>query len=382
MRRDDPRSPSDRPFLAEVRAVADALGEGVAICRAGRIAWANARLAELAGVESGAALAQGDFAALFDGDEPPAAGRAVACRVRRPGDARSVVVRGVALAGDEVVFVVQDLTHVQALEEEVLRAGRELARLHREVERLRERTRRESQEREELLTVVAHELRTPATVIAGYARLLLSGKVGPLTDEQRRFLDESVRACQRLNAFLGNLLETARQTAGDWPLEVREAALAPSVEGVAAALKPLLEEKGISVEVRIDPRAAAARFDPVRLEQVLLNLLSNALRHAPAGSAIEVATRALSREGLGFVEVAVADEGPGVPPEERERIFLPWVRAGHGRAAGGLGLGLAICKRIVEAHGGTIRVEPRAAGRGSRFSFTLPAPASAAGREA
>jgi signal transduction histidine kinase len=378
MRRDEARSPARPTALAGVKPVADALGEGLALCRDGRITWANARLAELLGVASADALAGDALAGHFEGDEAPALGRAVACRVSRLDAARSVVVRGLALADGEEVFLVQDQTHVQTLEEELLRTGRELAQLHREVERLRERTRREHTEREELLTVVAHELRTPATVIAGYARLLLSGKVGPLNDEQRRFLEESVRACQRLNAFLGNLLESARQSSGDWPLEVREAALAPSIDGVAASLKPLLEEKAMRIELRLDPRAAAARFDPVRLEQVLVNLLSNALRHAPAGTSIAIDTRPVECNGLPFIEVGVCDDGPGVPAEDRERIFLPWVRVGRGRNVGGLGLGLAICKRIVEAHGGTIRAEARP-GHGSRFAFTLPAPSRADG---
>jgi signal transduction histidine kinase len=371
----------DRWSRAEIQTVAEALGEGLAVCRGGRIVWANARLAELAGVESGAALAGATLADLLEAEEPPAAGRSAAARLRRPGDARSVVVRGVALPGGEEVFLLHDLTHVRALEEEVLRTGRELARLHREVERLRERTRRESDEREELLGVVAHELRTPATVITGYARLLLSEKVGPLTDEQRRFLDETVRACRRLNEFLATLLDSARPPGADWPLEVREAALAPSLDGVAASLKPLLDDKSVRVEVRVDPRAAAARFDPVRLDQVLVNLLSNALRHAPPGSAIEIETQPVACGGLDFVEIAVSDAGPGVPAEERERIFLPYVRAGGGQGADGLGLGLSICRRIVEAHGGAIRVEPRRGG-GSRFAFTLPAPAQRLARSA
>jgi signal transduction histidine kinase len=366
---------------AEIEKVAQALGEGLAVCRGERILWASSRLAELAGVESGAALAGAALGDLLEADEPPAAGRSVSARLRRPGDVRSLAVRGVALAGGDEVFLLQDLTHVRALEEEVLRAGRELARLNREVEKLRERTRRESEEREELLGVVAHELRTPATVITGYARLLLSEKVGPLTDEQRRFLDETVRSCRRLNEFLATLLDTARPPGADWPLEVREASLAPSLDGVAASLKPLLDDKAVRIEVRVDPRAAAARFDPVRLDQILVNLLSNALRHAPPGSAIEVETRPVACGELEFVEVAVSDAGPGVPPEERERIFLPYVRATGGRGAEGLGLGLWICRRIVEAHGGSIRVEPRRGG-GSRFAFTLPAPTRRLARSA
>jgi signal transduction histidine kinase len=145
------------------------------------------------------------------------------------------------------------------------------------------------------------------------------------------------------------------------------------VEGVASFLKPMLETRGLEIRVALDPQLPPARFDPVRVEQVLTNLLANAIRYASAGGTIHVEARPAEREGLTWVEVSVVDDGVGVAPEDRERIFLPYVRAGEERGAGGLGLGLAICKRIVEAHGGSIAVES-APGGGSRFVFTLPAP--------
>jgi signal transduction histidine kinase len=195
----------------------------------------------------------------------------------------------------------------------------------------------------------------------------MSERVGKLNPEQRRFLTESERSCRRLQAFVGNLIEASRQTAGEGPLELREASLESAVRGVVEFLHPLFEERGLRAELELAPDAARARFHPLRLEQVLVNLIGNAIRHTPKGGVVEVATRRVDAE---FVEVAVSDEGPGVPPEERERIFRPWVRAVEGEHAG-LGLGLSICKRIVEAQGGAIAVGD-ARTRGSRFAFTVP----------
>lgn len=267
------------------------------------------------------------------------------------------------------------------LETEVLRTGRALHEANRELAALRERLRGEAAEREELLTVVSHELRTPCTVIQGYNRLLLSGRFGPLSEKQRHFLEESQKSCQRLNAFIGNLLEAARSGLSVGPLEVAEVPLAPLVEGVVRNLAPLLDEQHLRVALALDPEAPRVRCDPPRIEQVLVNLIGNAMGFAPAGSAVEMTSRALAQGGRRFVEIAVLDAGPGVAPGDRERIFDPYVQAGDGRRAGGLGLGLAICRRIVEAHGGRIGVEPRAGG-GSRFAFTLPAPEPRAARDA
>jgi signal transduction histidine kinase len=248
-----------------------------------------------------------------------------------------------------------------------------LAEALREIERLRARLAAELAEREELVTIVSHELRTPLTVIAGFNKLLLSERVGPLNDEQRRFLGESDRSCRRLDAFIGNLIEAARQSAREGPLELCEASLETTVRGVVQFLRPVLEERGLRAELRLAGDAARARFHPLRIEQVLTNLIGNAARYAAKGGRIEIATRLASP---GFVEVSVSDDGPGVPAEDRERIFRPWVR-GRERAEGGLGLGLAICRRLVEAHGGEIDVV-EAAGGGARFRFTVPAAGGAA----
>ncbi|HKE11449.1 MAG TPA: HAMP domain-containing sensor histidine kinase, partial [Myxococcota bacterium] len=299
---------------------------------------------------------------------------------RRMGPPRSVRVRCAPAAPGmrAEVWIVEDIATLRDLEEELLRTSRALHDGNRELATLRERHRHEATEREQLLTVVSHELRTPVTVIAGYARLLLTEKVGPLNSEQRRFLHESAKSCQRLSGFIGNLLEAARDVSADRALEVCETSLAPTIEGVATFLKPLLEEHQLTIRLAFDHEDPRARFDPLRIEQVLTNLLGNAIKYARAGGTIEISTRSVSygssqRAG---VEVCVADDGPGVSPEDRERIFEPYVRAGEASRAGGLGLGLAISKRIIEAHGGEIRVTDRAGGEGASFCFTLPAAAA------
>src|SRR4030095_2457518 len=202
---------------------------------------------------------------------------------------------------------------------------------------LRERLRVEGDEREEILTVVSHELRTPITVIAGFNRLLLGDSAGPLTERQRHFLEESQKSCQRLNNFVANLLEAARHGAYVGPLEVTEAPIRQSIDSVLDLLAPLLRGVGVGAEGDVARGTPPARFDPPRVEQVLANLVGNALRYAPPGSAIQIHARGVRHEGRMLVEVAVSDAGPGVSARDRDRIFEPYAQVEEHRA-GALGL--------------------------------------------
>ncbi|MCC6642436.1 MAG: HAMP domain-containing histidine kinase [Deltaproteobacteria bacterium] len=371
-----------------LRRVGDALSDALVGTRAGRIVWASARLAELAGHEDSASLLGLPFAALFedadDGILDATDGYGAECLVRREeGPPARVTVRricGGEDGGADEVWLLADVTRQRLLESELLRAGRDLHAANREIATLRERVRRELADREELLTAVSHELRTPVTVIVGYARLLLSEKVGALNADQKRFLAETQKSCQRLDAFIGELLEAARSLTETAVLEVSELPVGTVIESVASALVPLLDERKLALRIAPEAAVVYARFDPARVEQVLTNLVGNAIKFAPSGSTIEIGARRLREGDREVVEVAVADAGPGVPETDRERIFEPWVRAGEGCRRGGVGLGLAIARRIVSAHGGKITVAPRAGG-GSVFRFTLPA-ASPAGPEA
>ena len=378
---------ADEPRDDELRRLLDAASDGLALVRMGVVLWANASLARLAAMPEPKDLVGLGLEDLFvDSGHglPGAGGGPIRCRLRRArGEGRAVLVEPVDGPWDptKTALRIRDVTDLHTLESEVLRSGRALHDANRELVALRERHRHEAADREQLLTVVSHELRTPCTVIAGFNRMLLSERFGSLTERQRHFLEESQKSCQRLNSFIGNLLETAREGLSVGPLEVAEAPVAPLLESVAALFEPLLREHEQRIELRVEPGSPRARFDPPRVEQVLTNLVGNALKFAPRASAIEIAVRALRAEGREFVEVSVSDRGPGVEERDRERIFEPYVQGDPGSHAGGLGLGLAICKRIVEAHGGEIRVEEPPGG-GSRFAFTLPAAAALLERSA
>jgi signal transduction histidine kinase len=389
--------------LPEWEGVAALIPSGVVLTQGMEIVWANDRMAELLGVASvdllrGLLLAD-QFSDTGGGLPNPAEPRAIECAlIRADGETRIVSCRPVAArwparrpangSTRSCVWSIEDVSHVRTLEAELLRMSKELHGANRELVGLRERMRRESHEREELLTVVSHELRTPVTIINGYNRLLLCEQVGPVTEEQRRFLAESSKACHRLDAFIGNLLEAGRLASDGEVLEIGHGDLAPVIDAVVELLRPLLHEAELQIEVELAADAGRARFDRLRLDQILTNLVGNAIKFSPNGGTIRIATRLLPREMIAAgiresVEVAVYDEGPGVALPDRDRIFEPYTQVGEQSRAGGLGLGLAICKKLVEAHGGSIAVRARR-DRGSIFVFTLPVadePSSLCGTE-
>jgi signal transduction histidine kinase len=299
---------------------------------------------------------------------------ALECALVRPDGTRRAVAfrRATSRPGAGTCWWVEDVTARRDLEAEMLRAGRELAAANRASESARAELAGERAEREELLSMVSHELRTPLCVVTGYARLLLREEVGPLGAEQRRFLEESLKACTRLDRFVANLLEAARVHKGAPVLELGRERIDLAIESVVEMFRPLFMDRQLTVHLRIAPDASVARCDKVRVEQVLTNLLGNAIRYARRGGVLEIATCALPADPQGrpMLEISVADDGPGVEPSDRTRIFEPYVQGDAGRP-GGLGLGLAICRRLVEAHGGTIGVRERQGG-GACFHFSLP----------
>lgn len=228
---------------------------------------------------------------------------------------------------------------------------------------------RESRQRDELLSTISHELRTPITVIDGFNKLMLTEGPGPLTERQRHCLEESRRSCQRLHLFVANLLEKDRLQEGAVPVSRKSHAVEDLFSAVSAFLEPLIQERGQVLEIHVEPGAERACFDPTAIEQVLVNLIGNALKYGPRGGTIRVEAQPLGGAPA-RIEIAVLDEGPGIPHDDRERIFEPYVRRAEHAGSGGLGLGLAICRRIVCTHGGSIAVSDAPSG-GSRFALTL-----------
>jgi signal transduction histidine kinase len=215
---------------------------------------------------------------------------------------------------------------------------------------------------------VSHELRTPLTAIRGYAELLEDGIGGALSDPQRAYVQKIVAGAGRLERLVDDLLDFARLEAGAFKLEAREVDLARLVAGLGQAFGPQARELQVELHVGTAP-VAPLEADPGRIEQVLGNLLDNALKFTPAGGRVAVAVE--EREAV--VRIAVSDDGPGITPQHLPHVFERFyqVDASSTRRAGGTGLGLAISRALVEAHGGQIGVESEP-GAGSCFWFTLP----------
>jgi signal transduction histidine kinase len=237
------------------------------------------------------------------------------------------------------------------------------------------------------LASAAHELKTPLAVIKGYYDLMLAGSLGKLTDKQRDILEESKESCERLVRLVSMFLNYSALESGKLVLQLRENDLRDCLEEVAKRWSEAFQRKGVKLEASFDPSIPNFRFDYQKVQQAAANLLDNALKHTPAGGMVtlhagphfwerRVAEVAPIQERRRFrlprpnsVEVSVGDTGPGIPAEHHQEIFEDFVRVD--RNTTGMGLGLAIAKRLIQAHRGKIWVESEPVG-GSKFTFLLP----------
>jgi PAS domain S-box-containing protein len=222
--------------------------------------------------------------------------------------------------------------------------------------------------KDEFVALVSHELRTPLTSIIGYVDLVSDEEGGPVTSEQRHFLDVIKRNSQRLLRLVGDLLFVAQVESGKLALETGPVDLAGVARDCLEAARPRADEKEIQLGLVAGP-LRAFQGDRVRLAQLLDNLVSNAVKFTPRGGRVEVGVA----ERDGDAVVTVADTGIGIPPAEQERLFERFFRAESATrlAIPGSGLGLTISKAIAEAHGGSISVASEE-GRGTTFSVALP----------
>jgi len=241
----------------------------------------------------------------------------------------------------------------------------ELGEVARAFNRMADALARAEQQRRQMLADIAHELRTPLGILQGHLEALMDG-VLPLDLEQIAQIHDEVRHLARLVEDL-RLLTMAE--AGQLRLDREPVDLRRLIEETADGIALQASEKGIRLEVRLPGELPPVPADPVRIRQVLMNLLTNAVRYTHAGGEIIVEARDLGHA----VQVSVRDTGVGIAPEDLPHIFDRFYRAGKSRTRsdGGSGLGLAIVKHLVEAHGGRVGVES-APGQGAHFFFTLP----------
>jgi signal transduction histidine kinase len=237
------------------------------------------------------------------------------------------------------------------------------------------------------LASAAHELKTPLAVIKGYYDLLLTGSLGKLSEKQRDILEESKESCERLVRLVSMFLNYSALESGKLVLQLRENDLRDCLAEIASRCSEAFQRKGVKLESQLDPSIPTFKFDYQKVQQVAFNLMDNALKHTPAGGAVTLRARphfwerritqvAPSEERRRFrlprpnsVEVSVSDSGAGIAAEHHQEIFEDFMRVDKNTS--GMGLGLAIAKRLIQAHRGKIWVESELQ-RGSTFAFLLP----------
>lgn len=252
------------------------------------------------------------------------------------------------------------------------RAARALAQVNEELRRLDEL-------KSEFLAVVSHELRTPLTAIIGYSRLLTRQLQGSLTPKQLDQIEAIFRSAQRLAGLINDLLDVSRLEAGRVELQPRPTSARQAVDQVLGVVRVAAMGKQITVTNALSPDLPSVHADPTRLQQVLVNLLGNAVKFTPAGGMVRVCGGVAGSQ----VWISVEDTGVGIAQDELARIWNAFyqVESPMRRSHGGSGLGLSIVRRLIELHGGIVRAESEGENRGSRFTFTLPISPAAPGRE-
>jgi len=223
--------------------------------------------------------------------------------------------------------------------------------------------------KDEFVLTASHELRSPLTSVQGFAELLMLDR-DSLTPKQAETVEIILDNCRHLVRLLNDLLDLARSDAGRLAIRPQPTEVAPLIDDVVRTMRAQTEASGQAIAESIQPGLPLVNVEPDRIRQILVNLITNAHEYSPEGASIEVSARAAGAE----VEIAVSDDGPGIPEDQLERIFERFTRgdAGLTQRVGGTGLGLAISKSLVELHGGSIEAESTV-GRGSTFRFRIPA---------
>ncbi len=226
----------------------------------------------------------------------------------------------------------------------------------------------ESQQmRADFHSMIAHDLRSPMSVIQGYVSLMATGKTGPINDTQIEFMESVNRKISEMTSLLNDFLDMSKMDAGFVNLKTQDHCLGELIQEVVYDLEPLANSSKLKVSVNLPPNDLQVHSDPLRLTQILRNLLSNAIKYNVENGYIRVTV--IEQEGR--ARISIADGGIGMSQEELEVLFEPYTRGNSQRTIKGVGLGIVIVKKLVEAHGGTVTVSSEQ-GKGSTFSFTIP----------
>ena len=261
----------------------------------------------------------------------------------------------------EIVSLLQTFASQSVLAIENARLFQELDQKSRELEIA-------SQHKSEFLANMSHELRTPLNAVIGFSDVLLEGMFGEVNEKQTEYLRDILASGQHLLSLINDILDLSKIEAGRMELELSDFDVPTAIENALTLMRERASRHEITLSRVIGAGLGGIRADERKFKQVLLNLLSNAVKFTPAGGRVEV------RAGLrdGFVEVAVADTGEGIAPEDQQAVFEEFRQVGKSsKKIEGTGLGLALCRKFVELHGGMITLASQV-GVGSTFTFTVP----------
>jgi signal transduction histidine kinase len=257
----------------------------------------------------------------------------------------------------------------EQLEARVREATTELARQNELLRRQALELEQASAAKSQFLANVSHELRTPLNAILGYAAITLQGVSGKLTAPQRRNLSRIDANARHLLTLINEILDITRIEAGRMPIQIAAFNLPELLLEVTTELEPIIAKSGLKIDATVLPDLPALRSDRQKVKQIVVNLLSNALKFTPKGG---VAIRAQLSDRR-HISIAVIDTGIGIPRKDHRRIFEDFLQVDSTprRAYGGTGLGLSICRRLASMLRGTLKLESKP-GRGSTFTLVLP----------
>jgi PAS domain S-box-containing protein len=280
----------------------------------------------------------------------------------------------------QLVGTVHDITESKRAEEEIrkMNAGLEARVAERTAELAVAKERAEAADRlkSAFLATMSHELRTPLNSIIGFTGIILQGLVGELNDEQRKQLIMVRDSARHLLALINDVLDISKIEAGQLDLKNELYPVQLSIEKSVQVVRPLADKKSLSLAVDIEQIPLPVFGDKLRIEQVLINLLNNAIKFTDAGGVTISAGRPKGKadSGAGSVHISIKDTGIGIKPEDREKLFKPFrqIDMGTTRRYEGTGLGLSICKKLSAMLGGDILVASDGPGKGSTFTFVLP----------
>ena len=311
--------------------------------------------------------------------EPGADSRVMALTARRGGGETFPMEASISCVdpatGRAYPLIARDVSDRKAAEEALRRQAHELQALNRELSERQDALERAMTARSRFYASMSHELRTPINAILGYSTLILENIYGPLNDKQAEGIQRTHKAAKHLLELVNDVLDLSKIEAGKIELRLQPVAFPMLIEDLFVTVRPLADEHESSLTLHAVGDSVKVISDPRRVRQILLNLLSNAIKFG-RGKPIEVHCRAGNDGG---VTIDVVDHGPGIAPEDQERIFQEFVQLGKTQLQEGTGLGLPISRRLAEMLQGSLEVESQP-GSGSTFRLTLPASAEMRGR--